>query len=975
MNTRLVLALVAIWALAGCQKAFTPPAVRAVARRAGEELGDRFSLARVREHVDASYRVPPDRRFLLALQELDSVAGTPVAPVEATWDGSGWAVRRGNELLGRVPRWPRWEDLWAVLVRRAQQQSKKLAALFEGTPPAAGVPGEPFARARALAELWKKAPSRKLLADATSLAVAMAVASEDAMETGDRVEAHALALVALGEALGIPRPGLQERMAVELGYWPESLNRPGDELVRAFLREDENAVCGIADREPENLEAKAWCTQILLARLDFGGAAARAERWDASDPFALAYLGSLLKELQFPSSRSVGLRAMETAVALARGRKAPRRDWVPGGEGQLRRFEKALARLSWPSENGIFPRPWAQDFLRATFASGVHAVVEYVQGMGGVEAPRELERVVGPPETLWGFQIRLFVEARLPWPSPKEAERALKNAVFYGESVGARPRVELYWEFLNRLPYASVESLAWARVVFSRMDTRPSHRELLWDLGREGLLHLALAEEAADALWESSRWLFLGARARVLGVKRQGHALLELYQNPDLTPKQRATVFFTLIRDRSLPLSEVEGICAHAGEVTPAFWNAAEECASAYVVRGRLDKAVAELEGAARRLHPDSLEYAVCRARQAALELLAKNPKKALETVEEVVPSYQGDVLHTYVRALLANGELDEALEWAQRARERYPQSRGLLAALVEVHWARKEWDAAALVLRRSPTFTVSHWDAFLAPRFVRAFAEDPTGATAVVASLAGVFPGEFLMTLATEAIRQKQFSLALLVASETHERAPREDIACLVFSLAEKTWGKERATRWLWEHTRVEPPARLAVECWRADAFGVPWEAFPLEFSGEAAERLWLQRAAAVARGWKLRREQENALHRYIQQGREKFWHRLVAITAGMASPDDFREVTSCELEARWAGDLAYYLGLAAEARGDVREALGWYRVTLETSPWVSYQFRWAFDRLVIWRSCHRAVDQLVGCRAERPTWGSWWD
>lgn len=977
MGKRLVSVLMVAVILGACEQEFRPQGLWPRASRAGEELGEKLTLAQVRAHLDQVYRVPPDRRFLLALEELGAIVeGEAFGRVEAQWGGTAWVIRRGPEKLGTLPEWPGWDELWALVVSEARKKARALSSLPEGDDVSAQLPVEPFSRAKAINKLWRKKPSRWLLAEASRWAVIFAVLSEDPLETADRVKAHALALLALDQALGAPQSEAERVLAVELGYWPpglETLARETGGLLEAYLRGEREAVCRAA--EAGDVVHRVYCMELLAVHLEFGEAATRADTWAASDPFRLAYIRGLARRMEFPTTRPLGFLAMEAATALAKGKKAPEGE-LHERPARLPRFEKALASMSWPSERGPLHQRWAEGFLRGLFGTGVYALYRYLEGMGGQVAGQELEQTVGPPRTSWGFEVSSWVRGMVAHALGQQADLQLKTAIFYGENLGARPRTESFHTLRSRLPWASVEELQWARSTFSRFDSRPDDLTLLEHLARWGLLHLELAERASEALWRNSRWLQPWLVARFLVAKGEGPKVVEAFDREGLGEARRSELFYALVEDRSLPLPVLERVCREYLAVAGAPWNVARAWASVYVSRGLVKRGIAVLEETARAIRPGSLEYAELRASQALLELQVGEVQKALETVEEVVPTYKGDVLLAYVRALVANGELDEALQWARKARERYPESRGILAELVDVHWARREWEQAARLLQENTyAFPAADWDFVLGPRFVRRFSKDPAGAAAAARSLAARFPGHFLLSLATHARESGHQDLALVVAREAFARDPRSFQACQVYASMKVLEGQEKAMAWLKANLRVQPENRLSVECWREKAYEVPWMGLPLEVSGEGWRNVWLLRATALALGFTPGKEQARAMEKFLAEHRREPEGTVAAHLLGKSSEQELQQLLSSEMPSRRVGSLAYYLGVAAESRGDPREALAWHRVAVETLPEKAYEYIWAHDRLVTWRSCQRPVDQLIGCTPARPPWNSWWE
>lgn len=971
------LVFIALMTLA-CHRPFSPPPFEVKAARAAEDVGESVSVAQLRQLVEDAYRVPPDRRFLHALEEVEGVvAARPPHPVTAQWESGSWVIRRGEEELGRLPEWPTWEELWGLLARRAAEEAATVRHLPPGEAGEWNLPAEPFARTRALSQLWQRHPSRALLQEAARWAVTMAALHSDRLGTADRVSAHALALVALDEALTGERLDELSPLAVLLGYWPAGLESHAGEyapLLAGFLRGEGQALCRRAGEKGGEFLARVLCLQVLSQLHDPHEVAARGAVWADEDPFALTYLAGMSWKSEFPGNWDLGQQHLHTAILLARGRTRPGR--IPrGGPGQLARFEKALASLPWPAAAGVFPRPWAEAFLRGLFGSGVAHLRHWaIVGMGGTEARRAFADAIGPPRARWGWEVATWVNAQVAQGERSAPEEELKKALAVGDQLGGQALADCYSELYRSLPYSSLERLQWGRKVFSRLDSRPSHREQLFTLARHSIYHVELGERAARALQRSSRWLFPWPVAWLLRADGRGEELLQAFHEEGMSRWRRRAIFWELVKTAALPLESMESVYRRFLPQTDAPCEAARTMASLYVNRGQGVRAAEILEEAARMVPREGLLYAGIRAQQAVLYLHLGEVEKALATLEEVVDTYKGDVLSAYVRALTEVGRLDEALTWVRRARERYPESRGILADQLAVHWARGEWREAALAVQANPyPIPVDTWNAFVGPHFVRRFQQRPEAARQAIAAFGPRLGGEYLLGLSNAALEKEQTALALVAAEAALATQPRPDTACRVYVLKRQLEGLEPALDWLKNNLRVSPPNRISYECWEEEANEVPWLALPLEPDKEGASRVWLQRAAALARGWQASKEQLRALDRHFARPKENHGVTAVRHVLGRASAEELQFLLQLEQTPRQAGELAYYLGLAAETRGDGAEAAAWYRVAVEALPWTAYQFRWAHNQLHRWAGCERTLRRTPGCRPVAAAWSAW--
>ncbi len=943
-------------------------------KRAGEEVAEQASLLEVRDYLQHAFQPPPDRRFLLAVSDMAQLAlGEASVKTTAVWQENAWVVHYGATPVGSLPPWPVFADYWQLLRSWADKLQPKVLATFKGGQARAGFrepAGNYLEQARELARQWQKKPSQKTLESAARLATVLAAHHLDLLETADEVPAHALALVALAEALGGEFHQERAVLALCLGYWP------GDELLGKL--EPQHPLVLFLNNKNHELDARVsrtsdaltvlFAAESLGERLLFSRAYSLAQKRHNEDPFALVWLRALGPQHEMSVARKLGWQALVSATAWARGRLPRAREQHPQ-EQLLRTFEKALASRSWP-QGALFPRSWQQSFAKGLFASGVMILVDYaVEQFAEVSTAQELEKHLGSAKTPWGREVAQWVGHVVGTFLGKQDQSALLRALATPGALGGKAKMALFKQVDKTLAYGVPERLAAARVAFWALDNRPTHRELLVFLARAALLDLELGEKVAEELYRCCRLLFPGWVVFAKSIAGESSLLWQWVNDPTLAPRVRATAFVYLARMPDQPLPALAEAYESLWEAVPDPWNLAEAMARVLVGRGHAEKAVLVLQQACERMPRGGLEYAIARAFLAKVLLHMGKNQEALATVEEVVSSYQGGVLVTYVQALLSNGKKQEALEWAQKAWQRYPFSVYTLLAVMDAYWALGDYQAAAQALARyGYPISAKSWRFDVGPVFARRFRGRPQEAVAALKALGRKVEGEKLVTLAHECANRGDVALAFAVAERALWPPGRPDVVFEAYRYLRQLQGKNEAQKWLTSKLQVEPWNRVSYECWDSESYEVLWDLLPEEPQGDGAERVWVQRAAALAKGFDPGGKPRQYLLQKFSSPAVPTEATVVRYLLDLATPTEKETLLRTKMALRDGGELAYYLGLKAQGEGRCREAVRWYRVAIERLPFVSYQFRWAYSRLFAWWSWEASVDRA--CTLVGPQW-----
>jgi len=191
---------------------------------------------RMQSALHNAYRLRPDARFLLAVQEVYwFMTGQPEGDVQLGFRDARWRVSCGNSEVGEVPEFPDFGDFLSVLsawiTRLNQLHPLRLAPGGQNHDAAIDQQLERFFAPEAISalrqanRLWLQGERQPtLLQAATRAMVLLALQSLDETESADIVPAKALALLALTKTL-TPYPVTREECLLSqvMGY---SLSSP-----------------------------------------------------------------------------------------------------------------------------------------------------------------------------------------------------------------------------------------------------------------------------------------------------------------------------------------------------------------------------------------------------------------------------------------------------------------------------------------------------------------------------------------------------------------------------------------------------------------------------------------------------------------------------------------------------------------------------------------------------------------------------
>ncbi|MET0401722.1 MAG: hypothetical protein ABW123_04925, partial [Cystobacter sp.] len=587
--------------------------------------------------------------------------------------------------------------------------------------------------------------------------------------------------------------------------------------------------------------------------------------------------------------------------------------------GLLPPFEEALARLG--STEGFFldagtERAWFQGiFYSANYRLGLH----YLDTLASAQVATTLTRALGQGSSPSGKEFQTWMSQLIASASGERVEAALMQSFTELTAFGAEPLLRVFEELQDTADWGDPALSTMARRMAARMDTRSAHRLFLARIARSALSDPALSEKLYRAALDATDSPDTAAWVAWLDRDTAKLEVLLDSPDPDLSGAARLGVLRHLLSLQKMETAALEqrltALLARYGDE----WAFTAGCAEMLAERQRPAQARALVEEWL-RTHPKPANFDGINARTliARLYQAEGDAKAGWKAVQPVLGSYKFTAMERGVLLSQALGDEKRARSLAEAASRRYPGPRSL-SLLAEVLWRSGKYDDAAEALA-SPTRTVRamDWREEVGSRFADVFASRPAreGLSAFTAlQQKKVGPLE-LTQLAVSMKREGNTELAFELQSRVDAPGMQKlELLMDAYGYLQQWKSEKEAVEWL--RTRVPPqllgPLSMFAFQERADA--VLWEVIPPpEGQGDAADYVWLMRAAARTRARERDERREVSLQRHFEVERAGFYHQLGRYLLGLI-PEQAAIAAATTPKSR--EELPFFLGLKARADG----------------------------------------------------------
>ncbi len=982
LRTKLLLAFAAlalgVFALRGPLTDLYDQTMRAGSPSMGQSSNDtgwREVTAKSRTLRDAyaaelvRYRLPPDRRALLAL----ALRAGSAEPAAAEMTAAGWQVALGDGRTAPLPDLASFADLLA-LVRESMPAAPAAAALEGADDPL------PF-DAPALIQRLRSMDAKRAVEPAARVFAArcyarLAFMAGARLAPADQLRARALLALVEAQAASGGRMAFEESMlAMSMGYSAHALElvatTPLPAAWSAYLRRDDAALETAAGRgDAEGMSDLLWLDR--LAELD------DMPRWQRQF------------DRRFAATPSRQLPALLTGLQLSSfSLRYAISDWLPvhvlsevsgAKRGTLHELAalidseslELVATASAAIGQRLGARPQAV-FSRLA-ESGVAA-------WGGVEGTG-LDRAAleGYYASLVAHALydrgRLIAKSRgsklesdlyaLQLGGEDPRAQAFRTwfvdyaALKFGEGdvavvrvdvpsylvIGAEAYVDVIDQVFGYLTPAAGQEREHVERFARLVDARPTMRSELADM-LEGRLYRAHDSmrlyESAVAVDPRDRYY---AAAWIAVVRGRGDALAALVSDPKQGLEARRSALYAL-RDQADP--QVVAAVRAGFESLVRERPTDDDVHRAYARWLSKRKDYAALLDVAKRWRfapgarndqfaQDDADLYTARA---VLEL--GDPAASRRIADPLVEGQYGFAYGVAFDAARAQGELDRMLELGRAAHDRYPNTKWIALMFAEALWAtRHAGEAAKLLAELRPGLTPQeHADDF-APPFERQFRDDEAAATAAFDAYRDALARPDLAAgVAVGLHRLGNDRLAFALNQRIHSHGVDEvEIAMLDYAYAQGFGEPERGLASMRARVPQGMESAIMQIAYDQRRYELLWGEIPTSFSDDEVRWTWQFRAMAWAADGVRDAGQRAKLDEALAAGSGD---RVVESSRMLLGLDPDEPLLARPMAQRDLCETAYLFAVKRLAAGEVEEGERWLQVVLNTGDYHVGEWRWA--------------------------------
>lgn len=957
-----------------------------------------------------SYRLRPDKRFLLAVTDIHSfLSGQPKEDAAVEFQRDHWVVRYKNLEVGTLPEFAEFSDLLDVLSSWAKSLNRQFPVRLVKEEPADPsfadlerqldrfLSPHLAAAARQVDTLWnagKRHPA--LLKAGTRALVSLSLQGLDRLETSDQLPAKALAVLALTKGLTDRQVTHEESLLAEtMGYSAHAVRigplLPEDDGARWYVTRDDRRLLQLALSEKGTTEVRyLWLLRVaeqhkeeaLLAWADThfadvwftppifkAGLELNKFATDRTFSEALPHvvLLAVAQEVGIPGLneiagkvRRIGFSGEVLAILI----RAIQANLAVQTSTLVNHFDSGIQILDRRYHGPFLDSQTYQAYFRGYFFSALYILgLHYLDSLSSAQAASRFAETLGNARagTAADFQrwYRNLAQSKAGKADPPRlVEDLVKLSTF-----GVPPLVRSFEEQEQYFQFGDPALLQAVKLLTSHMDTRVRHRFELGSIARKELLDLRLAERLLRSTIETDPSHYESLQVWYAQFTGDRKRLYELLNVSSLDLKLRGEILEDLeqlkaISDKDLRREYQRLLAADRDnwDVRKKYKDYLQRVQDYAEARSVIQKWLS--------IHDESagFDYIFARTALAGTYEGEGRYQEGLDAVEPVIKSQQGGAMERAALLLDKLGRAEDAEKMARFVLDRYPDSLRTRTLLLEILWRHHKYQEAATVISSSPyPINAADWRFVIGDRFAQVFRDFPDSeALRAFSSLLESGIGHpFLLELALPVAKQGNSKLAFEMASQLRAKG-MQHLAFLLRSYTYlKAWqGKTSALDWLRKRVPTELINRASMIVFEDQEFDLLWELIEEPKPGDQPDFVWLLRAAASLQLGTGKDPHRDKLERYYHQNTSSPYAVIGRYLMGLASEQDVLAVAT---DAKKRCEIAYYLGLRAWTEGRYDDASDWYRVSVETGLKNNGEYRWAYGRIYVWYTHGKSLSRLA--------------
>lgn len=958
--------------------------------------------AQMPEALADSYRLRPDRRFLLAVADIHHFfSGQKKGSASVVFRNGHWDISYGNEKVGAVPELPDFRDFISVLSDWSRKLDKEYPLRFSSVTADTATSGinnelshfmapEAMAAARQVDDLWNKGRRDPgLLYAGTRALVDLTVQDMDDLEIGDALPAHALASLALTTTLTGNKCIRQAALlAYTMGYstYAASMAKtlPPSDPVGAYVTQDEQHLEQAAEAPGSGAESHYLLLLSLSAKRDVKSFYSRADAYFPNQYISLPVFKAAMEMNGFSTITELS-EAMPSLLIITMARDAGLLPNMPAyqkeagtGSGKnlqsryvsvyeevqsglpevIGSFDSGLQKMGM-NYKGPFLDPQTYDaYYKSYFFSSLYDLgLHYMDALSSQDAVNRFVSLLSKCNTGTASEFRTWYTNLAKSTEGRISLAALSSQINRKTSIGVVPFIRTFDEQKEYYGFGAPAMMKAVRDLVPHLDTRIKNRLYLGQMAYSDLLDLKLTEkltlsvlrDAASQNMYSRLWYarMSGNISQLLDILHSGAAFKTKVQAMRFLEEQKDAHENTIEKEYRRLVKE-----------NPDDWSASWYYAH-YLEKNRKYPE-------ARRVLNDWLKRKVVTLGLEDIsfrDYIARSYydqglyKQGWAEIKPVIASEKGGALRMATLLLDKLGHPQKAEKMGLFYVHRYPDYLPARLALTELYWRHGKYGKAADLLKSAVHhITAQGWSWYVSPKFAEVFKDKPGEAmSAFHALLASRFNPIALMSIPDKLSQDGDNRLAFRMSIQLKARGIEE----LVFLVRSYSYLKafetnEDAAAWLRKIVPSRMVGPLSMISYDHSQYEILWDFNPVK--GNGRDFFWLMRAAASLQS-SVDAHRKELLDHYSGKGKG-YYFTIGKFLMGLATKKDLLSMVN---DPQKRCEVAYYIGLKEQAEGHYMDASDWYRISVETGLDHNGEYRWAYEALDNWYGRGKTLERIA--------------
>jgi hypothetical protein len=961
---------------------------------------------KMRDVLENSYRLKPDKRFLLAIAEIHHFfTGEEKTTAIAEFSNGGWRITYKGKEVGVLPELPNYPDLMNVLVSWSRVLNRRyplrLSSASDNIPEVKEIEEDlgQFLSYNALSalkqidRLWDKGSRYpELLRLATRAMVLINMQKLDYMEIADILPAKAMAILAVSKTLTNADFSYEESLlAYTMGYSAYALKLserlPAGSALRLYLTQQYNALKQLAMQKSSSVESK-YLWLLYLAKKGNVEAWYESQEMYFKDSFLLLPVLKLGLVMDKFSLNRIIPRQIFYATIIELAQNTDMADFkaileekendnsfkgtekisafmlaiLKGDSSRLTGYLKEGLDLLHKKHKGTFldadtyASYYQSYFLSALYILGLH----YIDSLSSVEATEEFAEMMSHSDEGVYADFRRWYNDLADAKAGNPDKVRLKEDISGLTSLGAPPIFRTFKALKRYYDSGEPEMFVIVKMVSKRMDTRVYHRNMFRWISWTNLYDLKLTEKLARSVAETDPMRYQAQQVWFAGFMADKRLLKRLLYSPVLSPESRAVVLWHIekqkMEDEQYIIKEYQRLISE----DPDNWNIRNRFQ--WFLKGvkRYKEARATIkEWIDRDVTTAGLERIFAHNALARLYYEEGLYDEALKSIEPVVDSMQGNAMEIYAMILDKLQRTKEAEEMFSKVISRYPDSLRSMALYAKFLWEHGRYaEAAKLIKEWRYPINYAGWQDPIGMRFVEVFSERlvDDGLSAFSALISEGISHWNLQYISRVVAKSGNNELAFKMQSQLKWNGLGNLVLIMDAYRYLRDWqGQEKALEWLREKVPSQFLNASSIMIFSNKEYDLLWDLIQDPDKGQYPEFVWLLRAAAM----RIQNKNEDderyrSVLGYFKEHNSGHYQTIGRYLLGL---EEEGKVLTLATDPRKRCEVAYYIGLKSQAEGFYNKASDWYHVAVETGQKKTGEYRWAYRTLYDWYIRERSL------------------